>query len=129
MSTSQPFVWRLNIVMAEREVRTTRDLRRRLKGIGFEISEAQLGRVRHRLPARLDMALLAALCTVLETTPGTLLRLVANDAHAKASETTPPVEGRDLDSDSMRENEEERGPVSYPSVGPKARAVFRSENE
>ena len=68
-------LWRLRVVMAERDVRTTRALRKRLLEQGIELSEAQLGRVVKALPASLNTALLAALCEALNTTPAELLVL------------------------------------------------------
>lgn len=68
-------LWRLRVVMAERDVRTTRALRKRLLEQGIDLSEAQLGRIVKALPASLNTALLAALCQVLNTTPAELLVL------------------------------------------------------
>lgn len=65
--------WRLSVLMAEREIRTTRALRARLAAVGVEISEAQLGRIVKKLPKLISTELLAGLCSVLQVAPGELI--------------------------------------------------------
>lgn len=65
--------WRLRVLMAERDIRTTRCLRRRLAEYGVKLSEPQLGRIVKTLPCTLNTRLLAALCAVLDASPGDLL--------------------------------------------------------
>ena len=61
--------------MAEREIRTTRALRRRLSQHGINLSEAQLGRIVKGLPKQLSTDLLAGLCGVLQVAPSELLTI------------------------------------------------------
>lgn len=65
--------WRLRVLMAERDVHTTRALRKRLADYGIVRSEPQLGRIVKGLPRSMDMQVLSALCAVLDVTPGDLL--------------------------------------------------------
>lgn len=67
--------WRLAVLMAERQIRTTRALRRRLSQHGINLSEAQLGRIVKGLPRQLSTDLLAGLCGVLQVAPGELLTI------------------------------------------------------
>lgn len=67
-------IWRLRVMMAERDIRTTTDLRRRLQAAGVTISSQQLGRIVNDLPDRLNTELLGALLDVLDCEPGDLLR-------------------------------------------------------
>ena len=59
--------------MAERNIRTARALRKRLAEQGVMLSEPQVGRVINHLPRLMNTKILAALCAVLDTTPGELL--------------------------------------------------------
>jgi DNA-binding Xre family transcriptional regulator len=68
-------LWRLRVLMAERDIRTTRELRRRLESFGVTISEPQLGRIVKGLPRQLNTEHLSALCEVLDATPGDLLQI------------------------------------------------------
>ena len=77
--------WRLAVVMAEREIRTTRALRKRLSGVGVEISEAQLGRIVKKLPQMLSTELIAGLCSVLQVAPGELLTIPGFRAQTKSN--------------------------------------------
>lgn len=76
--------WRLRVLMAERDIRTTRELRRRLMDVGVSVSEPQLGRVVKRLPKQLNSELLAALCAVLKVSPGELIAIPGYRSHATA---------------------------------------------
>lgn len=90
--------------MAEREIRTTRALRRRLAQFDVHLSEAQLGRIVKSLPRHLSTDLLAALCGVLQVAPGELLTIpgfrttpaatpAASPPHSSAEgESTPPID-------------------------------------
>lgn len=65
--------WRLRVLMAERGIHTARALGKRLAEYGVIRSEPQLGRILRALPRSMDMHVLAALCAVLDATPGDLL--------------------------------------------------------
>lgn len=84
--------WRLSVLMAEREIRTTRALRRRLSQHGINLSEAQLGRIVKGLPRQLSTDLLAGLCGVLQVAPGELLTIPGfRTTPAAAPVASPPV--------------------------------------
>lgn len=85
----QQLEFRLNIMMAERNIRTTTQLRRHLHARGFEMSEPQLGRYRNA-PQSISLALLAALCAVLSCTPADLLRLKEGEAKTPTRPETNP---------------------------------------
>ncbi|WP_448482007.1 helix-turn-helix domain-containing protein [Pseudoxanthomonas mexicana] len=116
--------WRLRVVMAEREIRTTRALCQRLAQVGVVISEPQLGRIVKALPRTLNLTLLAGLCTVLDVTPGELLivpgRRVSNAPGpmpprlpASAAAPEPPLPSVVLD------------PANVPAERPRASAFPR----
>lgn len=117
-------VWRIRPIMVERDIHTVRELRRRLKAVGYDISEPQLGRVRKALPRQLDTRLLAALCAALEVQPGDLLAIRGHPVRV-----TTPAGHLALSSHSTSNTGSEQGeepspaappaPCIYPSTGPK----------
>lgn len=68
-----PLVWRIGVAMAEAGIRTNRELKKRLAAAGYKTSEATLSRLRKVDLRAIELDLLAALCTVLATTPDELL--------------------------------------------------------
>jgi DNA-binding Xre family transcriptional regulator len=112
--------WRLNIVLAERHVRTTRELRRRLDAVGYKISEPQLSRIRRLLPRQLDTRLLWALCRALETTPGDLLSLHSRPTAAAAP---PPATGATQQASAATRNTKVRAAKTFKLAGPRIRAM------
>lgn len=120
-----PLYWRVRVLMAEREIDSVRELRRRLAAVGYEISEAQLGRVRKSLPRLLDTELLAALCDALNVGPGDLL--VRKSAPAR----TPPLPPPAVDETALPEKPA-RIParleaMEFPSSGPELGPLRRLE--
>ena len=89
MAKPLQLAWRLRVVMAERDIRTTRALCQRLAQAGIVISEPQLGRIVKALPRSLNLTLLAGLCAVLDVTPGDLL-IVPGRRLPNALGTRPP---------------------------------------
>ena len=81
--------WRLRVLMAEREIRTTRALGKRLAEYGVIRSEPQLGRIVNGSLRSIDMQVLAALCAVLEATPGDLLIIPGKRASGRSG--NPPA--------------------------------------
>jgi DNA-binding Xre family transcriptional regulator len=59
-------VWRLRILMAERDIRSATELKRRLENIGYELTSAHASRIVNELPQRISTDLLNALLTVLD---------------------------------------------------------------
>jgi len=98
-SEARPRVlWRLRILMAEREIRTTRELRRRLESFGVTLSEPQLGRIVKGLPRQINTEHLSALCSVLDATPGDLLQIPGrtqptSSRREPSGPIAPPAEG------------------------------------
>lgn len=70
---SDILIWRVRQQMSLREIYTARALKKRLAEVGYDISEAQISRMKNSLPKQLDLRLMAALCLVLDVTPGDLL--------------------------------------------------------
>jgi DNA-binding Xre family transcriptional regulator len=65
-------VWRVRVVMAERNVRSVSELVRRLEDIGVSISIAQLGRLIDGKTQHWSQEVIEGLVTVLECTVGDL---------------------------------------------------------
>lgn len=118
-----PLYWRLRVLMAEREIDSTRELRRRLAATGYEISEAQLGRVRKRLPRLLDTALLAALCDVLAVDPGDLLTRKGRPASKPEGLSAGATKSVQNESSAASRTPLEN--MSFPSSGPELGPLSR----
>lgn len=73
--TTKAITWRLRAVMAERGLFQTSDLLEPLRAEGVSLSREQVYRLVTRTPQRLNVEVLAALCTILECTPNELLQL------------------------------------------------------
>lgn len=119
-----PLLWRIGVLMAERDIRTVRALRQRLREVGYEISEPQLGRLRKRLPAQVDTRFLAALCVVLKARPGDLLVLPGQSAQAISPRQTvvgaPEVSAGPVNQGT---GETALSPRTFPITGPRLRAI------
>ncbi len=72
-------IWRLPVVMAERGIRTSTQLYRRLEPYGIDISSHQLSRIVARMPDRLNTRVLAALLAELQCDASDLFRLTPVD--------------------------------------------------
>lgn len=133
MASDAPrLIWRIGVAMAERDIRTVRELRRRLRDAGYEISEPQLGRLRKQLPRQLDTRFLAALCVVLQVQPGELIRLpgapvsgplaspIAVDAQRAADEPS----GTGVSTAAPPPPAMPPGPRTFPMAGPRVRPMY-----
>ena len=69
--------WHLRRLMAEREMYATTDLRPLLADRGVVLSREQVYRLVARVPERLSLKTLAALCDILDCRPGDLVEPVA----------------------------------------------------
>ena len=67
-------VWRVRVLMAERNVRSVSELVRRLEDIGVSISISQLGRLIDGKAQRWSQEVIEGLMTVLECEVGDLWR-------------------------------------------------------
>lgn len=67
-------VWRVRVIMAERNIRSVSELVRRLDGIGVSISIAQLGRMIDGKTQHWSQDVVEGLITVLECRVGDLWR-------------------------------------------------------
>lgn len=115
--------WRLSVIMAMRGIRTARDLRTKLRLAGFQISEAQLSRARYTLPQKLDTQFLAALCEVLQTTPGDLISLPRAAAQPRSATNPPRTTSQ---TDGIKEPKRKPQPAiprEYPICGPRLHAM------
>jgi hypothetical protein len=116
--------------MAQREIYTVRELRKRLEAVGHPISEVQLGRVRKLLPKLLDTRLLAALCTVLDVPVGELLVRSGDPVYALAATrpvlptTTKAPGASDADAPAKLVV-----PTNFPVSGPKVGAMRPREDD
>lgn len=92
MMTNLPTVtWRLQPVMRAAEVFSNEDLKRRLAGVGVDLSSSQVHRLVTETPERLNLTVLAALCQVLDTTPDDLIH--TRDAQPKPARTASTGSG------------------------------------
>jgi DNA-binding Xre family transcriptional regulator len=73
--TTKTITWRLRTLMAERGMFQTTDLIDPLKAEGVALSREQVFRLVTQTPQRLNVEVLAALCTILGCTPSDLLVL------------------------------------------------------
>jgi DNA-binding Xre family transcriptional regulator len=69
--------WHLRRLMAERDMYATTDLRPLLAERGIALSREQVYRLVARVPERLSLATLSALCDILGCGPGELVEPVA----------------------------------------------------
>lgn len=83
-------VWRLCILMVEREIRTAAELKRRLQEIGHEITRAHAARIVARMPQRISTDLLAALLTVLDCSAADLLMAAPEPQEETAGRSRQP---------------------------------------
>ena len=67
--------WRLRVMLAERNITTATELKRRLKSCGYEITSSQLTRIIRERPERISTDLLDHLLAVLRCEVTDLLRL------------------------------------------------------
>lgn len=70
-----PITWHLREIMAAAGMFQTTDLIEPLRRAGIQLSREQVFRLVTKPPARLNMEVLAALCTVLECTPNDLIEI------------------------------------------------------
>lgn len=74
MQPRRTVVWRVRVLMAERNIRSVSELVRRLEGIGVSISIAQLGRMIDGKTQHWSQDVVEGLITVLECRVGDLWR-------------------------------------------------------
>ncbi len=84
--TTKTITWRLRPLMAARGMFKTTDLLEPLKAEGVALSREQVFRLVTQTPQRLNVEVLAALCTILDCTPSDLL--ILEQAAARTAEAT-----------------------------------------
>lgn len=98
------FEWNLRMIMAEKGMYQTTDLRRALLAEGLQLSREQVYRTVTRPPSRLSLELLVALCKILDCTPNDLIEVADN----RASQPLKPKTGT---TDSPRGGQPDISPV------------------
>lgn len=98
--SAAPITWRLRELMADAGMFQTTELIEPLRAVGIQLSREQVFRLVTKPPARLNMEVLAALCTVLTCTPNDLI------------EVNPAAAGQ-----TRRTGTTDRSGASGPSVG------------
>jgi DNA-binding Xre family transcriptional regulator len=83
--------WRLRELMASRGLFATTQLSPLLAERGVELSASQVHRLVTGTPERLSLAVLAALCDILEVTPNDLIEVTAENAAVRKTGTAGPV--------------------------------------
>ena len=92
MRRQTSYEWRLRELMASRGLYSTTELSPLLVERGIELSPVQVWRLVTGTPERLSLAVLAALCDILEVTPAELIVTSAeNVALRKAAAATTQV--------------------------------------
>ncbi|MGH9156907.1 MAG: helix-turn-helix domain-containing protein [Acidimicrobiales bacterium] len=81
--------WHLRMVMAERGMFATSDLRPLLGARGVTLSREQVYRLVAKVPERLSLTTLAALCDILECTPTDLIEPVRSAPTAPTPTARP----------------------------------------
>ena len=80
------YLWHLRSLMAERELFSTTDLLPLLAARGVVLSREQVYRLVAKVPERLNLTTLAALCDIFECSPGDLIEVTASEGRrARAS--------------------------------------------
>jgi len=90
------YQWHLREVMAARGMFTTTDLVPRLADLGITLSPSQVHRLVTGTPERLSLPVLAAVCDILNVTPGELITVSAQPVPARKT-ATARASARDLD--------------------------------
>lgn len=83
--------WRLRELMASRGLFATTQLSPLLAERGIELSASQVHRLVTGTPERLSLAVLSALCDILEVTPNDLIEVTAENATVRKTGTAGPV--------------------------------------
>jgi putative transcriptional regulator len=65
--------WRLHAVMANRGIKSAKDLKTALDAHGIALSVSTVSRLVYKQPVQLDLNLLHGLCSILKCTPNDLL--------------------------------------------------------
>jgi DNA-binding Xre family transcriptional regulator len=96
MTRTIGYVWHLRRLMAERGMFVTTELGPLLAERGVALSREQVYRLVTRTPERLNLAVLAALCDILDCQVGDLIELVtrARKATKPDRSPTPPTQLR-----------------------------------
>lgn len=83
MTTSVSYRWHLRELMAEKGMFATSDLLPLLASRGVALSREQVYRLVARVPERLSLTTLAALCDILEVSPAELIEPVAEQSSSR----------------------------------------------
>lgn len=81
--------WHLRMLMAGRGMFATSDLVPLLAARGVVLSREQVYRLVAKVPERLSLVTLVALCDILECSPADLIELVAAEAKPAAAKAKP----------------------------------------
>ncbi len=65
--------WRLHAVMANKGIKSAKDLKAALDAYGISLSVSTVSRLVYKQPVQLDLNLLNGLCSILQCTPNDLL--------------------------------------------------------
>lgn len=82
--------WHLRRLMAERGMFATSELRPLLAERGVTLSREQVYRLVAGVPVRLNLSVLAALCDILDCSPGQLVEPYAAPAHRGGRQAAGP---------------------------------------
>jgi len=93
MTTTIGYVWHLRRLMADRDMFATTELVPLLADRGVDLSREQVYRLVTGTPQRLNLAVLVALCDILDCQAGDLIEPVTRTRKTKkqATSQTPPT--------------------------------------
>lgn len=94
MTRTIGYVWHLRKLMADRDMFATTELVPLLADRGVQLSREQVYRLVTGTPQRLNLAVLAALCDILDCQAGELIEPVIQAKRAKKPASTPAGQGR-----------------------------------
>lgn len=88
--------WKLRVVMAEHEMFSTTDLQPHLSARGVVLSREQVYRLVAKVPERLSLTTLAALCDIFHCSPAELIEVAPRREANAPSSSAPRAAARDI---------------------------------
>lgn len=95
-TTAPSYRWNLRMVMASRNMFATTDLVPLLAERGVTLSREQVYRLVAKVPERLSLATLVALCDILDCSPADLIEPARTEARPAPAETSDRAALRDI---------------------------------
>ncbi|WP_297505369.1 helix-turn-helix transcriptional regulator [Ferrovum sp.] len=115
--------WRLRVMLAERNITTATELKRRLESYGYEITSSQLTRIIKERPERISTDLLDHLLAILRCEVTDLLRLDPIEKDQGGDDQPAPVVEKSEQPQKRRvrrvpDSEDESSDLTGPKITP-----------